>query len=245
MLKKLMMSTALSAVMATAAFAQAPSSPSSSTPAPAAQSQGSGKANFVTAQKPDQWLATKFKGTDVLGADNQKIGDVSEFCSTRAGRSTPTSSVSVASSASVRRTSRSNRATSKWCRDKMSADKLKLSMTKDELQQAENFERYKAPVSHHRLWPGRDGWYRPTPSSSAARPAAKAQREQINVGPGPGRKARAVIACACFFDLRECPPPFARPVLPAFPHPSTRFLPRPAVEPSPNFDERKAGDRPT
>ncbi len=79
MLKKLMLSTALTAAVATAALAQSPTSPSSSTPAPTAQSQGSGKTNFVSAQKPDQWLASKFKGTDVMGSDNQKIGDVSDI----------------------------------------------------------------------------------------------------------------------------------------------------------------------
>src|SRR5215831_5368931 len=59
MLKKLMISTALSAVMVTAAFAQSPNTPASPStspsPPPAAQSQDSGKNNFVTAQKPDQW----------------------------------------------------------------------------------------------------------------------------------------------------------------------------------------------
>ena len=65
MLKKLLLSTALSAAVATAAFAQSPSTPSSSDPAPAAQSQSSGKPSFVSAQKPGQWLATKFRGTDV------------------------------------------------------------------------------------------------------------------------------------------------------------------------------------
>src|SRR5215471_2330816 len=68
MLKKLMISTALSAVMVTAAFAQSPNTPASPSaspsPPPAAQSQDGGKNNFVTSQKPDQWLATKFKGTD-------------------------------------------------------------------------------------------------------------------------------------------------------------------------------------
>jgi hypothetical protein len=39
MLKKLMLSTALSAAMATGAFAQSPGTPSSSTPAPGAQSR--------------------------------------------------------------------------------------------------------------------------------------------------------------------------------------------------------------
>jgi hypothetical protein len=83
MLKKLMLSTALSAAVATGAWAQS-SSPMDSKPEPATQAQpamkdSSGKMNFVSSQKPDQWLATKFKGTDVLGSDNEKIGDVSEY----------------------------------------------------------------------------------------------------------------------------------------------------------------------
>jgi sporulation protein YlmC with PRC-barrel domain len=96
MLKKLMMSTALSAAVATAAFAQTPSSPSSSsdTPAaksesyspPAAKSEGSGQMSFVSSQKPDQWLASKFKGTDVLGSDNQCIGDVSDILFDKSGK---------------------------------------------------------------------------------------------------------------------------------------------------------------
>jgi sporulation protein YlmC with PRC-barrel domain len=96
MLKKLMMTTALSAVVATAAFAQTPSSPSSSsdTPAaksesyspPAAKSEDAGKMNFVSSQKPDQWLASKFKGTDVLGSDGQSIGDVSDILFDKSGK---------------------------------------------------------------------------------------------------------------------------------------------------------------
>ena len=86
MLKKLMLSTALTAAVATAALAQSSTSPSSSTPAPTAQSQGSGKTNFVSAQKPDQWLASKFKGTDVMGSDNQKIGDVSDILFDKSGK---------------------------------------------------------------------------------------------------------------------------------------------------------------
>ena len=38
-----------------------------------------GNAQFVTKQSPDQWLASKFKGTDVIGADDKKIGDVSDI----------------------------------------------------------------------------------------------------------------------------------------------------------------------
>jgi hypothetical protein len=75
MLKKFMLSTALSTAVATGAWAQSSSSTDTSKPGPAAQAQSmikesSGKMNFVSSQKPDQWLASKFKGTDVLGSDN-------------------------------------------------------------------------------------------------------------------------------------------------------------------------------
>src|ERR1035437_9731118 len=83
MMKKIMISMALSGLLFSAALAQAPLSPPSATdqtkqpsmsqPAPATAP------NFVASQKPDQWLASKFKGTDVVGADNQKIGEVSDI----------------------------------------------------------------------------------------------------------------------------------------------------------------------
>ena len=40
----------------------------------------------MTSQKPDQWLASKFKGTDVIGTDNKKIGDVSDILFDKAGK---------------------------------------------------------------------------------------------------------------------------------------------------------------
>ena len=148
MLKKLMMSTALSAAMVTAAFAQSPGSPGSSSPAPAAQSQGSGKAHFVTAQKPDQWLASKFKGTDVLGSDNQKIGDVSDILFDKTGK-VEAFVVSVGGFLGVG-SKEVALAPSSFdvipCQNG-SADKLKLATTKDELQQAQNFARYEPPRS--------------------------------------------------------------------------------------------------
>src|SRR5205085_3734734 len=51
----------------------------SSTPGPSASADPSGKAHFVAKQTQDQWLATKFKGTDVIGTDDKKIGDVSDI----------------------------------------------------------------------------------------------------------------------------------------------------------------------
>src|SRR6185437_15569419 len=91
MLKKLLLSTALGAAMVGGAFAQTSTPPSSPSPPPAAapaqdSSTPSGKMNFVQSQKPDQWLATKFKGTDVVGSDNQKIGDVSDILFDKTGK---------------------------------------------------------------------------------------------------------------------------------------------------------------
>ena len=146
MLRKLMMSTALSAAMVTAAFAQSPSSPSPSSPAPAAQSQGSGKANFVTAQKPDQWLATKFKGTDVLGPDNQKIGDVSDILFDKSGKIDAfVVSVGGFLGMGAKEVALAPSSFDVVPGQNGSADKLKLSATKDELQQAQNFARYEPP----------------------------------------------------------------------------------------------------
>ena len=89
MTKKLMIGVAIGALMVSGALAQSPNLPSnpSSSPPAATQSQaGGGKADIVTAQKPDQWLATKFRGTEVDGADNQKIGAVSDILFDKTGK---------------------------------------------------------------------------------------------------------------------------------------------------------------
>ena len=51
---------------------------------PAVGAQGT--TQFVTQQATDQWLASKFKGTDVIGSNNEKIGDVNDILFDRNGR---------------------------------------------------------------------------------------------------------------------------------------------------------------
>lgn len=156
MMKKLMISTALSGLMFSAALAQAPSSPPSATdqtkqpsmsqPAPASSLNTPAPAtapNFVASQKPDQWLASKFKGTDVLGADNQKIGDISDILFDKSGKVDAIivsvggflglGSKHVAIAPSAFDVVKGQNDTS---------DKLKISATKDQLEQAQNFEPY-------------------------------------------------------------------------------------------------------
>ncbi len=177
MLKKLMLSTALSAVMVAAALAQTSTPPSSSSPAPATQaqisakpSQTSGKMNFVSSQKPDQWLATKFKGTDVLGADNQKIGDVSDILFDKTGK-VEAFIISVGGFLGVgsKEVAIAPSSFDVVPGQNGSADKLKLAATKDELKQAQNFARYEPPKASTTTGSGMGGPRPPSPPSPAGR----------------------------------------------------------------------------
>lgn len=146
MLKKLLLSTALSAAVAGAAFAQSPNTPSSSDPAPAAKSEGSGKTNFVSSQKPDQWLASKFKGTDVVGSDNQKIGDVSDILFDKSGK-VEAFVISIGGFLGVgsKEVALAPSSFDVVPGQNGSSDKLKLATTKDELNNAQTFARYEPP----------------------------------------------------------------------------------------------------
>jgi sporulation protein YlmC with PRC-barrel domain len=72
MSKTLVVFAAVSGLMVSTALAQAPSGPA--TP-PAA----SGSPEVVATQSTDELLASKLKGTAVMGSDDQKIGDVSDI----------------------------------------------------------------------------------------------------------------------------------------------------------------------
>jgi sporulation protein YlmC with PRC-barrel domain len=146
MLKKLLLSTALSAAAAGTAFAQSPSTPSSSNPAPAAKSESSGKTDLVSAQKPDQWLASKFKGTDVVGSDNEKIGDVSDILFDKGGKvDAIVISVGGFLGVGAKEVALAPSSFDVVPGQNGSSDKLKLAATKDELKNAQTFARYEAP----------------------------------------------------------------------------------------------------
>jgi hypothetical protein len=65
---------AVSALMMSTALAQAPPTSSSAPAAPTASSTS----QAVPAQSADEWLASKLKGTAVIGSDDLKIGDISD-----------------------------------------------------------------------------------------------------------------------------------------------------------------------
>jgi hypothetical protein len=160
MLSKIMAAAAVSALALTSAMAQTSTSPSSSspssssppaaavpaTPAPSASASTSGKASFVTTQTPDQWLASKFKGTDVIGTDDKKIGDVSDILFDK-DKKVVAYIVGVGGFLGIgAKDVALDPAAFQPVPGKDATDfKLRLSMTKDELKDAPAFEPYHAP----------------------------------------------------------------------------------------------------
>ena len=160
MLKKIMITTALSTMMIGAAAAQTPPASTTTTPsatpaAPAATSApAAGDAKFINAQTGDQWLSSNFIGVDVLGPDDEKIGDVSDILFDKSGNvvgyvvgvggflGIGAKNVALApSSFQVMPASASSTATTGSASTARADDvKLKLNMTKDQLKQAAAFE---------------------------------------------------------------------------------------------------------
>jgi sporulation protein YlmC with PRC-barrel domain len=176
MLKKLLITTAVSGLMISSAFAQSsmsPSSPNAASPSSSSSasdssaSKGSaGSATIISAQKPDQWLASKFKGTDVLGSDNAKVGDVSDILFTKDGK-IDAYIVSVGGFLGVgsKEVALAPSSFQVVPGDDKSSDKLKVSLTKDQLKQAANFE----PYNSSRTTTGAGSGMAPRNSDSSAK----------------------------------------------------------------------------
>ena len=157
MLKRIMAVAAVSGLALTSALAQSTTTPST-TPTPSAANPAptssaaapaanpAGKANFVTKQSSDQHLASKFKGTDVIGADDAKIGDVSDLLFDK-DRKIIAFIVGVGGFLGIgAKDVAIDPASFQAVPGKDATDtKLRLSMTKDELKAAPAFEPYQPP----------------------------------------------------------------------------------------------------
>ena len=101
-------------------------------------------AKVVSTQNSDQWLASKFNGTDVVGTDDKKIGDVSDILFDKQGKIEAfVISVGGFLGVGAKDVALAPTAFEVVKGKEGSADKLKLAMSKDELTQAQNFEPYK------------------------------------------------------------------------------------------------------
>ena len=83
MLKTLMISAAISALMVSGALTQADMS---NQPAAKTDAAPHDTAKFIAAQSPDQWVFSKFKGTDVIGPDNAQVGNVNDMLFDKNGK---------------------------------------------------------------------------------------------------------------------------------------------------------------
>jgi hypothetical protein len=114
---------------------------------------------FVTAQRADQWVFSKFKGTSVVGSDNANVGAVSDLLFDRTGKiagvivgvggflgigaknvAIDMSGLDVVPVTSAAGPSAVNS-------DDATAIKLKVAWTKEQLMDAPNFRYYTPPVS--------------------------------------------------------------------------------------------------
>jgi sporulation protein YlmC with PRC-barrel domain len=178
MIKKLTLGAALGAslgaLMISGALAQSPpsSAPASPSSPPAASTSGSGQADLVTAQKPDQWLASKFKGTDVVGADDQKIGSVSDILFDKSG-SIQAYVVGVGGflGMGAKEVAIAPKSFTTVPGQNGAADKLKVSVSKDELTNAQNFARYEPPRPAGTTGAGGGGLNGLSGSSGGTRPS--------------------------------------------------------------------------
>lgn len=86
MTKTFIVFATVSGLTMTMALAQAPERPGDGTPSPPADSTKAGSSQIIDAQGRDQWLASRLRGTTVVGPDNQKIGDVVDILLDRSGQ---------------------------------------------------------------------------------------------------------------------------------------------------------------
>jgi hypothetical protein len=181
MLSKLLITTAVSGMIVTGAIAQETRTAPANNAATSAQSaQASGK--FIPAQGADQWVFSKFKGTDVLGPDNTHIGDVTDLLFDKNGKvdgvvvgvggflGIGEKNVAIDMSAFQVVPPDVNSSTASRSDDPNNI-KLKVAWTKDELKNAPDFQYYKAASRTSGNPPATTG-AAPRPAPAPANPPA-------------------------------------------------------------------------
>jgi hypothetical protein len=190
MLKTLLITTALSGVVISGAIAQSQTpvapAPKDQSAAPkgestAKEATAASEAKFVPSQGADQWVFTKFRGTDVVGPDNASIGSVNDLLFDESGKiigvvigvggflgiGTKNVAIEMSGFNVVPAESGSKDNAPTGSANDPTNVKLKVAWTKDQLKDAPDFQYYKPPArSAARPSPGTTG--------SAPRPTAPA-----------------------------------------------------------------------
>ena len=125
-----------------------------------AQSNNSGDApKFIAAQTSDQWVFSKFKGSDVIGPNNEVIGGVNDMLFDKSGKilgmvvgvggflgiGQKNVAIDMSAFEPVPAGSANSQAPITGGKDPTNI-KLKVAWTKDELQKAPDFQYFKPPA---------------------------------------------------------------------------------------------------
>jgi sporulation protein YlmC with PRC-barrel domain len=143
MVRHLIAITAVSGLMSSVALAQSPGTPNGATTGTSVRSGAS--APVIISQTPNQWLGSKLMGADVIGPNNEKIGDVSDILVDMSGKvdalivgvggvlgiGAKDVAVPISAFAIVPANSEANRS---------NADQFRLSMTKEQLKAHAEFK---------------------------------------------------------------------------------------------------------
>ena len=86
MTKAFLVFASISALTLATALAQAPERPGAGAAGSPGQSARPGSSQIVDSQSSDEWLASKLRGTSVLGSDNQKVGNVVDILLDKSGQ---------------------------------------------------------------------------------------------------------------------------------------------------------------
>jgi sporulation protein YlmC with PRC-barrel domain len=138
------------------ALAQTATTPPAPSPSPPGMSQDMNKSEpakaaapsskIVNAQKPDEWLATKFRGTEVIGPDGVKVGSVDDILFDREGHiKALVVGVGGFLGIGAKEVALGFKEFQIVPGKEGAADQLKLAMTKDELTAAAEFKPYEPP----------------------------------------------------------------------------------------------------
>jgi sporulation protein YlmC with PRC-barrel domain len=183
MLKKLMVSAAISTLMVSGAMAQADTPKADMPKAEAPKAAPADTAKFLQSQSSDQLVFSKFKGTDVLGPDNAHVGNVNDMLFDKNGKilglivgvggflgigeknvAIDMTAFQMVPASSVSSTTGAGGAASSSSDDPTNV-KLKVTWTKDQLKNAPDFQYHKAPARSTSSGPGGTSGMAPRPTS--------------------------------------------------------------------------------
>jgi hypothetical protein len=171
MLKRLLLASAVSGLMASGAWAQGPAA------AAAGDAPGG---TFISAQGPGQWVFSKLKGANVLGPSDEHIGDVSDLLFDKSGKvdgvivgvggflGIGQKNVAIDLSA-FQVVPAGNDGTTGTSSNDATDVKLKVSWNKEQLQAAPDFQYYKPTAATVGTGPTTGIGMRPNPPVPAPR----------------------------------------------------------------------------